>query len=174
MKRQIFLHATALSLVVISCQKAVMPNEDTIVSKANSNGKNAENNVPFMGDYVTTARFPEGTPLHQIITGRGQATHMGESLFVAEAWLTPNAPPPAPVPFTGLATFTAANGDQFLTQFTGVSTPTGPGTSRGDITHTIIGGTGRFEHATGSLTGVAHVTVGNPTNTVNYEGWINY
>jgi len=174
MKRQFLSLVTASSLILISCQKEVISNEETIVSRASSNGKNDENNVPFVGDYVTTARFPDGTPLHQIITGHGQATHLGESMFVAEAWLTPTAPPPAPVPFTGIATFTAANGDQFTTQFTGLSTPTGPGTSRGDITHTITGGTGRFEHATGTLTGVAHVTVGNPTNTVNYEGWINY
>lgn len=174
MKRLFLLLVTAFSLILISCQKVVMSKEEAIVSKANSNGKNAENFVPFVGDYITTAQFPEGTPLHQIITGHGQATHMGEGMFVAEARLTPTAPPPTPVPFTGTATFTAANGDQFFTRFTGLSTPTGPGTSRGDITHTIIGGTGRFEHATGTLTGVALVTVGNPTNSVSYEGWINY
>ena len=174
MKRQFLLLSIAVSFVVMSCQKAVISNAEEIASKANVSAKNTENNVPFTGDYVTTAQFPEGTPLHQIITGRGRATHMGESIFVADAKLTPVGPPPTPVPFTGTATFTAANGDQFFTQFTGLSTPTGPTTSRGDINHTIIGGTGRFSNATGTLTGLALVTVGNPTNTVSYEGWINY
>ena len=173
MKQQFLLLLSIASIVLFSCQKEASAVDDDIASlKANSN-KNTENNVPFVGDYVTTAQFLAG-PSHQIITGHGQATHMGESMFVAEARLTPIAPPPAPVPFTGTATFTAANGDEFRTQFTGTSTPTGPGTSRGDITHTIIGGTGRFEHATGTLVGIALVTVGSPTNSVSYEGWINY
>ena len=174
MKHQFLLLLIASSLVLLSCQKEAVLNEDSIASKANSNANNPENKVPFVGDYATTAQFPEGSFLHQIITGHGQATHLGKGIFVADARLTPTGPPPTPVPFAGTATFTAANGDQFFTQFTGLSTPTGPGTSRGDITHTIIGGTGRFEHATGALVGIALVTVGAPTNTVSYEGWINY
>lgn len=172
MKQQFLLLLIALGLILISCQKEAVLNEDSIASKANSNAKNPENYVPFAGDYVTTAQFPEGTPAHQIITGHGQATHLGASIFIADARVNFGVPPPFPL--GGTATFTAANGDQFFTQFTGVNTPTGPGTSRGDITHTIIGGTGRFEHATGTLVGVALVIVGNPTNTVSYEGWINY
>ena len=171
MKQQ-FLLLLIAGLLLASCQKDVISNEESIASKANSNAKNPENNVPFIGNYVTTAQFPEGTPAHQIITGHGQATHLGENTFVADARLTFN--PQGPSPFTGTATFTAANGDQFFTQFTGLSTITGPGTSRGDITHTIIGGTGKFSDATGTLTGIALVTVGSPTNTVSYEGWINY
>jgi hypothetical protein len=174
MKQQFLLLLIASGVILVSCQKEGVSREDSIASKASPNANNTENNVPFAGDYVTTAQFPGGTPLHQIITGHGQATHIGKSMFVAEARLTPTGPPPTPVPFTGTATFTAANGDQFFTQFTGLSTPTGPGTSRGDISHTIIGGTGRFENATGTLVGIALVTVGNPTNTVSYEGWINY
>jgi hypothetical protein len=172
MKQQILLLLIAASLLLASCQKEVMPNEKSIVSKANFNAKNAENNVPFIGDYITTARFPEGSPAHQIITGHGQATHIGKSMFVAEARVNFSVPPPFPL--SGTAIFTAANGDQFFTQFTGTNTPTGPGTSRGLITHTITGGTGRFENATGTLIGVALVNAANPTNTVSYEGWINY
>lgn len=172
MKQQLLSLLIASGLLLISCQKAVISNEESIASRANSNAKNAENNVPFVGDYVTTAQFPEGNPSHQLITGRGQATHMGESMFVADARVNFGVPPP--FPFSGTATFTAANGDQFFTQFTGLNTPTGPGTLRGDITHTIIGGTGRFEDATGTFIGIALVNVANPTNTVRYEGLINY
>ena len=172
MKQQFLLLLIASSVLLASCQKEVISHEENIASKANSSEKNAENDVPFVGDYVTTAQFPEGTPAHQIITGHGQATHLGKNVFVADARVNFGVPPPFPI--IGTATFTAANGDQFFTQFTGTNTPTGPGTSRGLINHTIIGGTGRFQNATGALTGIAHVTAGSPTNTVSYEGWINY
>ena len=93
-------------------------------------------------------------------------------MFVANATVNFSTLPPFAI--AGTATFTAANGDKFYTQFRGTSTPTGNGTSRGDIYHTIIGGTGRFQNATGNLTGVALVNATNPTNTVSYEGTLNY
>ena len=174
MKQQFLLLLVMTSIVLASCQKEVVTasNNESIATKASPASRNNENKVPFIGDYVTTARFPEGSPSHQIITGHGQATHIGNSIFVADARVNFGVLPP--FPFAGTTTFTAANGDEFHTQFIGMSTPTGPGTSRGDITHTIIGGTGRFENATGTLIGIALVNVANPTNTVSYEGWINY
>jgi len=170
MKQQ-FLLLLLASTALLSCQKQIALENEIAVSKANAGAKDKENNVPFHGDYVTTAEF-FGGPAVQRITGYGQASHLGESMFVANAIVNFGVLPP--FPFTGTATFTAANGDQFFTQFRGLNTPTGPGTSRGDISHTIIGGTGRFANATGTLTGIALVTVGSPTNTVSYEGWINY
>jgi hypothetical protein len=127
--------------------------------------------VPFRGDFITTAEFLP-TPANQRITGVGQATHLGNCTFVAMA--TVNFTPPPPFEVNGTAVFTAANGDQFFTTFTGISIPTGNGNARGEFSHTITGGTGRFSDASGSLTGIATVTAGSPTNTVVYEGTIEY
>ena len=171
MKQQFLVLLIAGSACLLSCQKEIITNDESITSSANSNAKNNENPVPFIGEYVTRAEFLAG-PAVQRITGNGQATHLGQSMFVANATVNFNTLPPFAI--AGTSTFTASNGDQFFTQFTGTSTPTGPGTSRGVINHTIIGGNGRFENATGSLTGIAIVNQANPTNTVSYEGTINY
>lgn len=172
MKQKFLLLLTAISTIFFSCQKETLPAEENMVSAAAPNAsKNNENDVPFKGFYITRAEFLAG-PAVQRITGTGQATHLGESSFIANATVNFSTLPPFAI--AGTAVFTAANGDQFFTQFTGTSTPAGIGTSRGVINHTIIGGTGRFEDATGNLTGIAIVNAANPTNTVSYDGNINY
>ena len=171
MKQRFLVLLAVCSIAVFSCQKETILTEGEIASSKNSNNGNHENAVPFIGDYVTTAVFLQG-PAVQRITGVGQATHLGQNTFVANATVNFGTPPPFAI--AGTTTFTAANGDEFYTQFTGTSTPTGNGTSRGDINHTVVGGTGRFEHATGSLTGIALVNAASPTNTVSYTGTLNY
>jgi acyl-coenzyme A thioesterase PaaI-like protein len=154
-----------------SCQKeTVMTTE--IENKSNSaNAKMKEEGVPFKGEYTTVAEFLRG-PAVQRITGTGHATHLGKSVFVANATVNLTTPPPFAI--AGTAVFTAANGDQFYTRFTGTNTPTGNGTSRGVLYHTITGGTGRFENATGSFTGIALVNAASPTNSVSFDGHINF
>ncbi len=170
MKQQLstLLCVFASLVLFISCKKetsSLLSNEQKSQSSKMNEG------VPFKGEYTTVAQFLQG-PAVQRITGTGHATHLGESMFVANATVNFSTPPPFAI--AGTAVFTAANGDQFYTRFTGTSTPTGPGTLRGVINHTITGGTGRFEDATGSLTGIALVNAANPTNSVTYEGSINY
>jgi len=156
---------------IVSCQKEKVMAPET-ENKTNSvNAKMKESGVPFKGNYTTVAQFLKG-PAVQKITGTGQATHLGQSVFVANA--TVNLTPPPPFAIAGTAVFTAANGDQFYTRFPGTSTPTGPGTSRGVLNHVITGGTGRFADATGSFTGIALVNNASPTNTVSFEGRISY
>ena len=108
----------------------------------------------------------------QKITGTGYASHLGKSGFVADA--TANLTTPPPFAIAGTAVFTAENGDKFYTRFTGTNTPTGTGTSRGDFIHTITGGTGRFNNATGSFTGIALVNAASPTNSVSFDGHITF
>ena len=171
MKQRCLMLLAACSVSLFSCQKETLSAGEEIASSMNANKGNHENAVPFTGDYVTTAQFLQG-PAVQIITGIGQAAHLGQSTFVANATVNFSTPPPFAI--AGNAVFTAANGDQFYTQFTGTNTPTGNGTSRGVIYHTVTGGTGRFENATGTLTGIALVNAANPTNTVSYTGTLNY
>jgi hypothetical protein len=58
--------------------------------------------------------------------------------------------------FWGNAVFTAANGDQLYTEFSGffTSLPDGEGWITFEVTHEVVGGTGRFRGATGSFDGV--------------------
>lgn len=171
MKQRFLLLLAVCSIGVFSCQKETLSRDEEIATSMKAAKGNHENPVPFIGDYVTTAEFLQG-PAVQRITGVGHATHLGQNTFVANATVNFSTPPPFAI--AGTATFTAANGDKFYTQFTGINTPTGNGTSRGDIYHTVVGGTGRFENATGSLTGIAFVNAANPTNTVSYTGTLNY
>ena len=170
MKVNLSLVAVAASLSLISCQKDAVVSEESI-PVVQSSRNNYQNDVPFKGDYITTAQFIQG-PAVQIIRGVGEASHLGESSFVANATVNLTTPPPFAI--AGTAVFTAANGDQFFTQFTGTNTPLGNGIARGILNHVITGGTGRFEDATGAFTGIATVNQANPTNTVSFDGWIQY
>ena len=53
---------------------------------------------------------------------------------------------------TGVATFTAANGDTLTATLDGQATPTTPGMLSVVEVYTITGGTGRFADATGTFT----------------------
>lgn len=156
--------------MLFSCKKETIKDETPIFAKKSSSHSD-ENFVPFKGYYITRAEFLQG-PAKQKITGTGEASHLGASTFVANATVNFGTPPPFAI--EGTAVFTAANGDQFFTRFTGWNTPLGNGMSRGDIFHTLTGGTGRFDDATGTLTAVALVNQASPTNQVWYEGSINY
>jgi hypothetical protein len=76
--------------------------------------------------------------------------------------------------FAGTATFNAANGDQ-LVVFLGGSAddPTCMTTCDVSFTGTIMGGTGRFEGAEGTLTGTGRVDLGASTITAAFTGTIN-
>ena len=64
--------------------------------------------------------------------------------------------------FGGEATFTSANRDKLIIQLGGTATPTSPTTFSLTLQGTITGGTGRFQGATGSVSGTGTVTLTNP------------
>ena len=129
--------------------------------------------LPLKGTYETTNERLSNPPmLLQRITGIGQSSHLGEGKFVALSTLNLTTAPPFSL--SGTATFYAANGDIFTTSFAGTASPNTDGTLNVSMLHTITGGTGRFEHATGSFVGT---TVGNPNmpgGEITYEGYISY
>ena len=110
--------------------------------------------------------------LKQRITGIGYSTHLGESKFVAIS--TVNLTTPPSFQLSGTSTSYAANGDVFYTVFTGTATPNADGTSNVVFTHNITGGTGRFKHATGSITGNAIADPKKPSGFTTSEGYICY
>lgn len=86
-----------------------------------------------------------------VVQLEGKATHLGrfdERLTHLIDFAT--------LSFTGFAEFTAANGDAFYTRFfgQGFPDPNDADWITFDVTHTVVGGTGRFAGATGDFDGV--------------------
>ena len=95
---------------------------------------------------TSTAPFPA--------TGEGtsRVTHLGKTTYSIDYTFTPGAPGTFTVAGTG--EWVAANGDQVFWTFTGSGVNTGPETSDTPVDATITGGTGRFEGASGSFSGI--------------------
>jgi hypothetical protein len=110
----------------------------------------AGNLVPFQGrlegTYTRTTVFPFA---HIELSGRGQATQLGQFAFYMPHDVDLSAIPPGG---TGRFQFTAANGDTVYGTFVTHATPTPtPGVIYGVEQMTILGGTGRFANATGGF-----------------------
>ena len=127
--------------------------------------------VPFCASLQTSIQIL-GTPPIQPVrsSGSGVATHMGQVTFEGNATVNFTTLPPS---INGVATFTAANGDQFYTSFSG-STSIINGEAIGNFTHEITGGTGRFSTISGTLTAHSVHPIGAPTGSLNLEGSIDY
>ena len=110
-----------------------------------------------------------GIPIGAIPTGSGTATHLGRWTVAGNVAYTPDSE--GVLHSSGNATITASNGDKLQVQINGILDPVA-GTDHGIFT--IVGGTGRFEGATGSanfvvtlnpLTGGFELTL---VGTINY------
>ena len=76
--------------------------------------------------------------------------------------------------FSGTATFTAANGGLLFVRLGGsADDPTCTTICDVSFTGTILGGTGRFEGAEGTLTGTGTVDLNASTITAAFKGTIN-
>lgn len=136
--------------------------------------------LPFRGSYTgeTTGTVncpPTCPPTLLTVSGThtGEATQLGRftAASVDEVSLATTAS-------TGTFTFTAANGDQLLTETTGSEDEfIPPNISRVTLIATIVGGTGRFAAATGAFairfTGTIDFASGTSSQTGSFEGYIN-
>ena len=84
-----------------------------------------------------------GNPIGAIATGSGTATHLGQWTVLGNVKYTPDN---GVLRSSGEATITAANGDKLQVQIDGILDPIA-GVDQGIFY--IVGGTGRFENATG-------------------------
>lgn len=79
---------------------------------------------------------------------------------------------------SGGAVFTSKSGDKLFTEhwgtFTLVMGASGPVASLVDQHWRIIGGTGRFLHATGAGTGDGYSDLAAATTAMHFDGWIKY
>ena len=98
------------------------------------------------GFITATPRDGSGTLLDVVSNGTGTATHLGAITVQRTATLTATATPGV-FNFNGEATLTAANGELLTSTITGTFNAN---VGHADLIYQWTGGTGRFEHATGT------------------------
>lgn len=127
----------------------------TVSTAANPNFR------PFKGSAAGEATFPEsdacldvtGAPWQTLSATEGRISHLGlMELFTAHCSTLDGS-----AAVGGEATFIAANGDQLWATYTAVTVAPPPLIIQ-EADFVIVGGTGRFENATGWLRGVVYVT----------------
>lgn len=94
-----------------------------------------------------------GNPIRAIVTGAGTATHLGQWTTAGTVNYTPDN---GVIRSGGEGTLTAANGDKLNFRIDGILDPVA-GVDQGVFY--LVGGTGRFEAASGALNFVATVNL---------------
>jgi hypothetical protein len=110
-----------------------------------------------------------GMPIGAIPTGSGTATHLGQWTVTGNVAYTPDAN--GVLHSSGDATITASNGDKVQIKIEGVLDPVA-GMDQG-LFH-IVGGTGRFEGATGDANFVVQLNPPTGGFDLTVVGKINY
>jgi len=126
-------------------------------------GGNNPQQRPFWGNFSGEATFPSSedcgitqVPFQTLSNTEGMMTHMGRS----EMFTSHCATPDGSAAVGGMATLVAANGDEVSLTYS-ATTVAGPPVSPVIIQvaeFIIVGGTGRFEGASGMLTGMVYIT----------------
>jgi len=118
---------------------------------------------------ATLITDPSGNPIGAVATGAGTATHLGQWTVTGNPKYTPDSN--GVIHSSGEATLTAANGDKLNFTIDGILDPIA-GVDQGVFY--FLGGTGRFEGASGSANFVVSI---NPTTggfDLTVVGKINY
>src|ERR1044072_689595 len=130
----------------------------------------AERPFALSGSGVATLITNEqGMPIGAIPTGSGTATHLGQWTVSGNVKYTPDAN--GVLHSSGDATIVASNGDKVQIQIEGVLDPVA-GMDQG-LFH-IVGGTGRFEGATGDANFVVQINPLTSGFDLTVVGKINY
>ena len=162
----------AISFLLFSCQKEVVTDNSALEAVATTS-MNKNKQLSFKSEYQTSSQILQPAPiLISRITGTGTAPFLGQSTFVAVS--TANFTTAPPFQIGGTATFTAANGDEFYTTFTGTAIPNGQGALNIRMAHTITSGIGRFTDISGSFVGYTVAVPGHASGTITYEGKISF
>jgi hypothetical protein len=120
----------------------------------------ASHSTPFNGRFSGSFTFTSQTTV--TITATGQLEHLGRTMLAASSTNTGPTSASCKGGFTASEqdTFTAANGDKVSSSTHDVICPASQTTFHLTGSWTITGGTGRFDHAsgTGSVDGTAAIT----------------
>ena len=119
--------------------------------------------LPFKGYANAVITSPPTSPV-LTASATGEATHLGFFTRTERLLLNPETGA-----FTGSLVFTASNGDKLCARFAGGFTPLGTAVGK----YRFIGGTGRFEKATGEAAFTA-VPAGPGRFTITFQGTIQY
>lgn len=156
MRRTLLVLTSLLALAVVAPGAAVAKRGGTDRPwKGKGSGTTTLNvaTTPFPGSTDGTARF----------------SHLGKTSYSSNFAVTLTGPNSFTI--AGTQTVVAANGDMLFLSFTGTGTFVGafaPGqTTETNLSYTVIGGTGRFDDATGTLTGTV---LGEVTSVVGATG----
>ena len=127
--------------------------------------------VPFSGTLEGSFTATQDAPpaINRQLDATGQASLLG-----AFTYSFPHSVDRSVFPATGVgvATFTAANGDQVFATISGHATPIGNGILAGVEIGTITGGTGRFAGASGSFVIERLIDTVGLTTVGSFEGTI--
>src|SRR5256712_4976942 len=121
----------------------------------------ASHSTPFNGSF--SGSFTVASQTMATITGTGHMEHLGMTALMALSTVTGSASCEGGLTATEQDTFTAANGDKVFSTANEVICPTSPTTLHLTGPWTITGGTGRFEHASG--TGSVDITAVETSST---------
>jgi hypothetical protein len=120
-----------------------------ILAPATALGKVGGTERPANGNASGTTTVDLGT-LGFVTDATGVSAHLGKSTFHLDGVITPTGPDTFTL--AGSVVAVAANGDELFGTFSGTGAATASG-SEGTTTTTFSGGTGRFENASGSISG---------------------
>ena len=131
------------------------------ITSASVFGKNPNPHPrPFWGSFegVATFEFTDvclgyGTPFQTLSDAEGHMTHMGRTMLSTSHCATNEGA----FAVDGWAYFTAANGDQVIASYTAATVVPPPPQIVQTIDLVIVGGTGRFKNASGSLQGMVYI-----------------
>ena len=129
--------------------------------------------VPIQLRYAGTFTAPTVVSFNPLIVQTtdqlaGEGSHLGR--FTAEY---PHLVNFTAGTFAGTATFRAANGDLLVMELGGTGSPTSATTFAVGLVGTIVGGTGRFEDAVGSVAGTGTVDLAALEVIATLDGTIN-
>jgi hypothetical protein len=126
-----------------------LPFSGTFIEQLSIAGPFSEGSVDRCNANLTGAGGHPGFFLTLVGLGEGQFTHLGRTTVSATSCLSPDSL----LNVEGEGVLTAANGDMVFITFENTTVPTGdPDIVEVEGTQSIVGGTGRFEGASGDQT----------------------
>lgn len=132
---------------------------------------------PFRGSFMGVAGFVEprcGSDVTLGFAAIGTASHLGRIEGQASNCSNPSFPVTAVDVRDGHVTLVAADGSTVTASYEGRQEAPVDGVAAYSITMTVVGGTGRFEGASGSWAASGLLDFNDLTITGAFDGWIAY